>query len=255
VTINADPIWLLAFLLAFVRAGAWLMVVPPFSTRQTIPPMAIVGIAGGLAFLTVPYLAQTAIPTTTPGLLAAVGIQAATGVALGLSIRILLSAAAAAGSMIDLFGGLNLPPSLDPLSENQTPLFGQLYEQVAMTLLFITNGEMLLVRGFETSFTAPGLTLSSTSELSTVFISDLATFFSATLEIAAPIIIVLFTAQIALALLARAAPQVNVWVLGFPIQAMLSLIFAAIAIKVLPGSVANLVDRALQDMSQVVSGH
>jgi flagellar biosynthetic protein FliR len=245
---------LLAFLLAFVRAGAWLMVVPPFSNRQIIPPVAVVGVAGGLALIAVPHLSQTAIPTTTPGLLAAVLTQAAIGVALGLSIRVLLAAVTSAGAMIDLFGGLNLPPSMDPLSENQTPLFGQLYEQVAMTLLFVTNGEMLLVRGFETSFNAPGLTLSSTSVLATVVTSDLATFFTATLEIAAPIIVVLFATQVALALLARAAPQVNVWVLGFPIQAMLSLIFAAIAIKVLPGSVGNLVSRALQDMHQI-TGH
>jgi flagellar biosynthesis protein FliR len=255
VTIDANPVWLLALLLAFVRAGAWLVVVPPFSNRQTIPPMAVVGVAGGLALLAAPHLAQTPIPTSTPGLIASVLTQAATGVALGLSIRVLLAAATSAGSMIDLFGGLNLPPSIDPLSENQTPLFGQLFEQVAMTLLFVTNGEMLLVHGFEASFNAPGLTLSSGSTLSSVLISDLATFFTATLEIAAPIIIVLFTAQVGLALLAKAAPQVNVWVLGFPIQAMLSLIFVAIAIKVLPTSVANLLDRALQDMGQVLGGH
>lgn len=251
-TFNVDPFWLLAFLLAFVRAGAWLMVVPPFSTRAIIPPMAVVGVAGGLALMAVPHVSQTAIPTSTAGLLAAVLAQAAIGVALGLSIRVLLAAVTSAGSMIDLFGGLNLPPSMDPLSQNQTPLFGQLYEQIAMTLLFVTNGEMLLVHGFEVSFDAPGLTLSSTRVLSAVLMSDLATFFTAAIEIAAPIIIVLFTAQIALALLARAAPQVNVWVLGFPIQAMLSLIFAAIAIKVLPGSVANLLDRALEDMHQIM---
>ena len=161
-TFNVDPFWLLAFLLAFVRAGAWLMVVPPFSTRAIIPPMAVVGVAGGLALMAVPHVSQTAIPTSTAGLLAAVLAQAAIGVALGLSIRVLLAAVTSAGSMIDLFGGLNLPPSMDPLSQNQTPLFGQLYEQIAMTLLFVTNGEMLLVHGFEVSFDAPGLTLSST---------------------------------------------------------------------------------------------
>jgi flagellar biosynthesis protein FliR len=250
-TFNVDPFWLLAFLLAFVRAGAWLLVVPPFSSTKIVPPIAVVGVAGGLALLAVPHLSQTAIPTSSTALIAAVLIQAAIGVALGLSIQVLLAAVTSAGAMIDLFGGLNLPPSMDPLSQNQTPLFGQLYEQMAITLLFVTNGEMLLVHGFEVSFDAPGLTLASTRVLSSVLMSDLATFFTAAIEIAAPIIIVLFTVQIGLALLARAAPQVNVWVLGFPIQAMLSLIFASVAIKVLPGSVANLLDRALQDMHQI----
>jgi flagellar biosynthesis protein FliR len=48
-------------------------------------------------------------------------------------------------------------------------------------------------------------------------------------------------------MLAKAAPLINVWVLGFPIQALMSFVFVAIGIKVLPGYLDNLVSRALQD--------
>ncbi|MCU4185014.1 flagellar biosynthetic protein FliR [Acidiferrimicrobium sp. IK] len=252
-SLNVDPFWLLAFLLAFVRAGAWLVVVPPFANRAVIPPMASVGVAGGLALLAAPRLASSALPTSTAGLVGAIATQVATGVALGLSVKVLLAAVTAAGSLVDLFGGLNLPTAIDPLSENQTPIFGQFYEQVAMVLLFITNGEMLLVRGFVASFHAPGLTLSSSGQLAGILTSDLATFFTAALEIAAPIIVVLYTAQIGLALVSRAAPQVNVWVLGMPVQALLSILFVAIGIKVIPGSVGRLLERAAEDMTQLIS--
>jgi flagellar biosynthetic protein FliR len=255
VHLNVNPIWLLAFFLAFIRALAWLVVVPPFSNRQVVPRIALIGIAGGLGLLAVPQIANTHIPTDTAGLVGAIVLQIFTGAAMGLCVLILLSAITAAGGMIDLFGGLNLPPAIDPLSENQTPLIGQFYEQVAMVLLFVTNGELLLVRGFETSFGAAGLTLSSSATASNVLSADLATFFTATLEIAAPLVVVLFATQISLAMLAKSAPQINVWILGFPIQALLSLLFVAVGIKVLPGYLDNLVARALQDTGVLLSGH
>jgi len=255
VHLNVDPQWFLAFFLAFIRGLAWLVVVPPFSNRHVVPRVALIGISGGLAILAVPQIAQGRIPTDTAGLVGAIVLQIFTGAALGLCVLVLLSAVTAAGSMIDLFGGLNLPPAVDPLSENQTPMIGQFYEQVGMVLLFVTNGELLLVRGFETSFGAAGLTLSSTATASNVLSADLATFFTATLEIAAPLIVVLFATQISLAMLSKAAPQINVWILGFPIQAMMSLLFVAIGIKVLPGYVDNLVTRALQDTGVLLRGH
>jgi flagellar biosynthetic protein FliR len=255
VNLNVDPEWLLAFFLAFIRALAWLVVVPPFSNRQTVPRIALIGIAGGLGILAVPQIAHTHIPTDTAGLIGAIVLQIFTGAALGLCVLVLISAITAAGGLIDLFGGLNLPPAVDPLSENQTPMIGQFYEQVAMVLLFVSNGELLLVRGFETSFGAAGLTLSSTATATNVLTADLATFFTATLEIAAPLIVVLFATQISLAMLSKAAPQMNVWILGFPIQALMSLLFVAIGIKVLPGYLNNLVARALQDGGVLLRGH
>lgn len=254
-SLGLDPYWLLAFFLVFVRAIAWLVVVPPFSNRTVVPRPALIGIAAGFAVLGAPHIADSSIPTDTAGLIGSIVLQVFSGFVLGLSVQILLSAVSSAGAMVDLFGGINLPPSLDPLSQNQTPLLGQLYEQVAMVLLFITNGEMLLVRGFITSFGTHGITLQATSFMANIFTSDLATYFVATLEIAAPLIAVLFATQVGLALLAKAAPQLNVWMLGFPIQVLLSLILVAVGIHVLPGYLENIMSRVAQDMTALMRGH
>jgi len=255
VVVNLDGHWCIAFTLAFVRAGAWLAVVPPFADRKIVPPVALVGVAGGLALLATPQLATTALPSDTPGLLGAAVLQVLTGVALGLSVRILIGALSAAGGLVDIFGGVNPPPALDPLSENQTPILGQYYEQVGLALLFATNGEMLVVHGFEASFGAAGLTLSSTARIASVLTADLVTFFTAALEIAAPIIVVLFVAQIAMAMLAKAAPQMNVWLLSFPLQVLLTLGLVAVAVQTLPGTLDQLVQRVLQSTGALLGGH
>ena len=73
-------------------------------------------------------------------------------------------------------------------------------------------------------------------------------FFAAALEIAAPIIVVLFGTQIVLALLAKAAPQINVFVFGMPLQILVGIAAVGIAIAALPNDITNLVARAMTQL-------
>lgn len=250
--IDLNATWLLAFLLASARAAAWLAVVPPFASVAAVPRVALVGIAGGLGILSAPLLVARGVPTDTAGLIGSLVVQVVVGVALGFSVQILVSAVSSAGGMIDLFGGVNPPPSEDPLAQSQIPLFGQLYDQVAIVCLFVSNGELLLVRGFEYSFTVDVNGIFEGSRIASVLVGDLATFFTATLEIAAPVLVVLFAVQIALALVAKAAPQLNAWWLGMPLQILLSLVLSAFAIRVVPAYLSDLVNRSLQDVSALL---
>ena len=59
--------------------------------------------------------------------------------------------------------------------------------------------------------------------MASVITGDVTTFFAAAVEIAAPVIVVLFATQILLALLAKSAPQINVFVFGFPLQILIAL--------------------------------
>jgi len=104
------------------------------------------------------------------------------------------------------------------------------------------------VRGFELSFSVAGPSAADGGRLAGVLVGDLATFFTASLEIAAPIVVILFVVQIALALVAKAAPQLNAWWLGMPLQILLSLVLAAFAIRVVPAYLSDLVNRSLQDV-------
>ncbi|HEX4082074.1 MAG TPA: flagellar biosynthetic protein FliR [Acidimicrobiales bacterium] len=247
-TIAVNASWLIAFLLVMTRALAWLLVVSPFASRKVIPTVALLGIAAGFGFLVAPQLeTSSTLPTTTPSLIGAVVAQVLTGAALGFVVQLLLSAATAAGSILDLVGGLTLPPAIDPLSQDQVPLMGQFYQQVVVLLLFVTGGYLLMIEGFVNSFRGPGFTLAGSGRVASVFVTDLGVFFTSALEIAAPVMVVLFAAQIVLALLSKAAPQVNVWILGFPLQVFLVLVLVAVAVSALPGFVTNLLTRGLGD--------
>lgn len=245
--IDLSAPWLIAFILVLARALAWLLVVPPFSHRGSIPFVATVGIGAGLAILIAPAVEHAPLPTSTPALLCALVVQVVTGLALGYVVQLLLTTVTVAGSLLDQVGGLTLPPSLDPLSLEQTPLMGQFYDQVVVLMLFATNGYLLMVDGFVRSFSGPGLTLHSIATVARVLVTDLGVLFTSALEMAAPIMVVLFAAQVVLALVSKAAPQANVWLLGFPLQVFLVLVLVALTISLVPDYVSTLVSRALGD--------
>ncbi len=252
--IDISAPWLVGFLLALVRSLAWLLLVPPFGNRRVIPPVATVGIALALALAVAPHVATGDLVLTTPALIGAILVQILTGAVLGFIVMLFIGAATAAGAMTDLFGGLVLPPSLDPLSTDQTPILGQFYEQIAIVLLFAGNGEYIIVNGFLNSFSAVGLTLSSSGNLAHMVTSGLATFFTAALEIAAPLLIVLFAGQLVLGMLSKAVPQMNVYWLGFPFQILLTLVLISVSITVLPAYINGLLTRALHDGAVLLGG-
>lgn len=245
--IDLSAPWLIAFLLVLARAMAWMMVVTPFSNRRVVPLMVTVGVGAGLAILVAPRLEHGPLPTDTASLLGALVLQVATGLALGYVVQLLLSAVAAGGSMLDQVGGLTLPPSIDPLSMAQDSVMGQFYEQVVVLLLFATNGYLLMIDGFVRSFSGPGFELHSSGTLASVLVTDLGVFFASALEMAGPVMVVLFGAQVALGLLSKAAPQANVWLLGFPLQVFLVLVLVAVAVSFVPDYVTNLLSRGLGD--------
>lgn len=246
---HVSPDYAIALVLALVRASAWVMICPPFSNKS-IPSMGKIGIALGLSVFAARTLQYQPMPTGDGQLLGQVVIQAVVGFVLGFVVYLFVQAVTSAGSLVDLFSGLNLPAAIDPLSQQQTPLFGQFYNLVSTALIFTTGAAVVIVGGFLRSFHAVGTTLPDVTagKVAAVITTDVTTFFAAAVEIAAPVIAVLFATQILLGLLAKATPQINVFVFGMPLQILVALGAVGLALFALPGDVTNLVGRATSQL-------
>lgn len=242
-TISAPT--LVGFVMALTRAGAWLLVAPPFAGR-VVPSKIKVGFATALALALGPRLAEQSVPMETGPLIGAVVMNMFAGVALGFVAYLLFAVFQAAGSMIDLFGAFSIASALDPLTGVQTSIFGRFYNMIATVLLFATGGHLLLVRGFLTSFDALPLDGFRSDRLAEIITNDIGLFFVSALEIAAPLIAALFLTDIALGLLARAAPEMNVFLLGLPLKVFISISMVAMAIPMLPGAVSSVTDSAVR---------
>src|SRR3954452_11625194 len=178
-SITFAPGILVAFLLALVRASAWVAIAPPLNSKL-IPAQVKIGLSAVLAMAVAPQLATHLPPDgslSTPDLIGAVFLQVGAGLILGFIATMLFSAVQAAGSLIDLFGGFTISQAMDPFSNAQSSVFGRIYQLLATTLLFAINGHLLLVRGFMNSFDAIGTTGLEMSNLSDLLIKDFGRFF------------------------------------------------------------------------------
>lgn len=235
---------LIAFLLTVVRASAWLVVAPPFNSRA-VPTTVKVALAVALSLPVAPRLASVAPAPELGPLIGAVLQQAVTGLVLGFLAQLLFAAVQAAGELVDLFSGFTIASVYDPLSNVSSTMFGRLQQLIAVTLLFALNGHLLLIRGFLSSYQAVPLT-ADLRGLARLFVHELGTFFVAALEIAAPLVAVLFLAELSMGLIGRAAPSLNVFSTSFPLKILLVLSFAGLSFTMLPGVVRDLVRSMLQ---------
>lgn len=252
VTIPADV--LVAFLLATVRSAAWLAVTPPLNGR-TVPAVVKAGLAAALALPVAGRLTSGSLPIDDTGALVTAAVaQAAVGLALGFIGLLLLSAIRTAGDLVDLFGGFSISQAYDPLGMTQTSLFGRLHQLLMTTLLFVTGGYLLLVRGFLASYDAIPLDRApSLAMLTDIVVHGLGTLFVAALQVAVPLLCVSFMADVALGLLSRTAPSLNVFAMGFPVKVLLTLALVGFLLPLLPHAVSLLVDHTLHDMGRVMT--
>jgi flagellar biosynthetic protein FliR len=88
-------------------------------------------------------------------------------------------------------------------------------------------------------------------DLARLVSQDLARFLVAALQIAAPVLVVLFLAELALGLVSRAVPTLNIFAVSFPVKILLAITLSGVAFALLPGVVSSLLDRAAHDMAAV----
>jgi flagellar biosynthetic protein FliR len=244
VTVELPAGLLLAFLLTVVRTSAWLAVAPPFNSRA-VPPMVKVALSVALALPVAPRMAAKAPAPEIGPVVSAILLQVVTGLILGFIAMVLFAAVQAAGELVDLFSGCTVASLYDPLSGTTSSMFGRLHQLLAVTLLFATGAHLLLVRGLMASFDVVPLRADA-GALPKLMISQLGRFFIAALEIAAPLVVVLFLAELAVGLVGRAAPSLNVLSTSFPLKILLTLSLAGLTLTVLPGALERLVQHILR---------
>jgi flagellar biosynthetic protein FliR len=245
---------LLAIMLGAIRASAWLVICPPFNSRIIPGPVkALLSVA--LALPMAPYLTGTLPALKTSALIVSSAEQVMIGAALGFITALFFAALQAAGDLIDVFGGFTLAFAFDPLSQTQSSVFGRFYNLIAVTLLFASDGHQLVLRGFLQSYkTLPLNENLSMETLNRLLTEGLGELFLAALQIAGPLIAVLFLTDVAFGLLNRVAPALNAFQLGFPAKIFLVVTLAGTAITVLPQALDGLITKAVSAVVAISGG-
>jgi flagellar biosynthetic protein FliR len=243
-------------MLAGVRIAAFLVIAPPFASRA-VPGRVKAMLALGLGLAVSPAAGSApgaggSIEAGTASFLGDLVMQVLIGGALGFLVALAFAAVQAAGSLIDLFGGFQLAAAFDPANMTNGAQFSRLYQMTAIVLLVASDAHQLVIGGLLRTFEAlplgTGLDLAKMGVAAT---EGLTQMFLAALQIAGPLIVVLFLADVGLGLLTRVAPALNAFALGFPLKILLTITLSVMAYLALPGVVEAVTGTAVEDVLRV----
>lgn len=237
------------FLLLFTRMAALFSVAPVISS-PFIPLKIKLGIA---AVITLFFLPHSGLDYSFEFIsfegLKEITTQILIGLSMGFILRLVFNALTIAGENIAVTMGLGFAQITDPVNGVSVPIISQFLTIVA-TLLFLSfDGHLALINMLFNSFIYLPVGSSLIQANSFWSLAAWATnMFSGALMVAIPAVTALLIANSSLALMTRAAPQLNIFSVGFPITIMLGLVVIALTLPSIAAVFQNLVNTAFDQM-------
>jgi len=225
--IDVTPLLSLGLLL--VRPGVLVIAAPPFGSVYAPMPVKI-GVTVLLAIVLVPLVDVPAVPTTA-NLAGIVVREFAIGLAMALAIRALIAAAEFGGHLIGFQMGLGYSAIVDPQAGVRNNVMAVLYGNVAVVTFLLANGHHAFLRALRDSYARLPIGLGSVADsLPQSVASLLGLIFTLGVRLALPVVTVLLVAELALALMARSAPALNLMADGASVRLMVGLLLLAVVV-------------------------
>lgn len=214
------------------RMGGLLLVAPVFASR-TVPVMVRASLLVVLSWMLFPVAVSVggAAPEISP---ATAFSETLVGFAIGLGAAVAVGAAEAMGDLLAVHIGLSGAAALDPLTNQSVPVLGQFANLFAVTVLLSVNAHVLMLDAMAASlrYLPVGAPIDAPRGLAAM-VSSASMLFVLGLRFAAPVLAAVLLANVALAVLSRIAPQLNVLSVAFPVQIGLGLLALAASIPLI----------------------
>lgn len=174
------------------------------------------------------------------------------GVAIGFVMRIAFAAVDMAGHFCAMSMGLGFATFFDPQSSGQTTAVTQLFVVIAMLFFLAMNGHLMLIMAVAESFVTIPLAAESSTGINFIRIVSWGEhIFSTGLQLALPVIAALLIANLALGILSRTAPQLNLFGIGFPVTISIGLIVIALAFPRMAVPLERLINNSFDTIYQI----
>ncbi len=193
-----------------------------------------------------------ALPGTGPLLVAALR-ELLIGASLVMMFQIAFAALYVAGRTVDIQAGFGLAMLIDPTTRSQTPLVGTLFAYAAGTIFFAMGGHHDVLRLFAASFEVVPLGEGGLPRSILPVTAFLSISFLIAFGVAGGAILAMFLADLAIALLSRTVPQMNVLVMGFQVKTIVLLLVLMLAFGSSGALIARLITLMLTSAPQVIA--
>jgi len=246
--------WIAGLIWPLTRVLGLIAVAPVFGHAST-PVRVKLGLGLMVTLIVAPIV--PAVPGVDPFSLrgiVTIGEQFLIGLAMGFAMRVVFAAVEIAGELTALTMGLNFATFFDPQSQGQSSVISQFFMVLfALTFLAI-DGHLLLLSALAESFaTLPIASLSLDGSVFGQIVEWGGVIFSAGVQLALPMIAALLIATAALGILTRAAPQLNIFGVGFPITLGVGLFVIGLALPYMATPLEQTLQLGLQMVRQVAA--
>lgn len=249
------------FFLLFARIMSLIMIAPIISS-EAIPSIAKVGLAFLVAAGIYPWASKLGfvIPQDVMAYVLLLIGEIFIGIIIGFFFQLIYSGFQTAGQFFSLQMGFGASEVFDPLSNEELPLLGQFFNLIAMYVFLASAGmQKMFLHGVYGSFLALKAQdlASSSSILSLYFVGALGRLFTQAFMLALPIVGSLFLISIGMGLLSKAAPQMNLLSMGFPINLLVAFALMVFILPNLMETFSGIVDysfKLLDDLFRNMAG-
>ena len=229
------------FLLIFSRVVSVLWLLPIFSSKAVSVPFKA-GVSLLIAYLLFDSIVVDRSFSSDPYFLFLFVIKEVfIGISIGFFVRVLFTAVNVAGEIISIQSGFSFARFMDPLSMTQVTVIEQLKNLLAMMLFLAMDAHHILVRAIVASFRdVPIGSVTIQQSFFQYLITVSGRIFVTGFKIGAPIIVTLMFVEIALGMLSRMIPQINIFIEGVPLKILITVIMFSFSLGVIVPVIANM---------------
>ena len=208
------------FLLLFVRITA-LVVTAPVLGYQAVPVQVKVSLGLFLALVFYPLVSvhAPAVDTRLIPLVVVALKEVCVGLLLGFALSLVLEGARFAGDVVSYSMGMSMANVIDPENSQNVSVISEFFYLITTLLFLLLNGHHFVIEALRLSYTAVpigGLTFNLLLGQGVVKLTGFV--FLIAIKLAAPIVVALFLVDVGLGVLARVVPQMNVFMVSFPLK-------------------------------------
>ena len=246
--------WIGAFFWPFMRVGAMMLAAPAIGdARISVRLRLILAVAITVGVLPAVGDVPAVEPLSAEGLIISVQ-QVIIGLAMGLILALAVQTLSIAGESVALSMGLGFANMVDPVTGQSTPVVSQ-FLLIIGTLLFITVGaHLMLIELVAASFQTLPVGMEGLVEQDFRRVAGWgAQMYAGGVLIALPAVVLLLTVYLSLGVMTRAAPQMNIFSVGFPITMLVGFIaLMTLVVPSIPGRVATIWSEAFETIGILV---
>lgn len=240
--------------LVFIRVGAMIFSAPLLSSKA-IPVMVKVGLTILLSVLLVPINQGhfTAVPFEWLPLSELILKEMAVGVLVGFVVNLVFTAMQLAGQFVGMQIGISLANVLDPVFSQSVTILDQFYTIVAGLIFLAIDGHHMLILAVQQTLELVPI---GTFQLTQPMFNDLAQLtgglFSAAVRIVLPIMATLLLTDIALGLMSRTMPQMNIFIVGLPLKMFVGFLVLVVTLPAVGDLATALFRSSFVDLSNLL---